>query len=121
MSQNSAKRPRTDEDGNSTLKDIEDEEIWMSDGNIIIAVVDEAQNERHLFKCHRSVLSSSLPVLKEMFEADQLSGASTTLASEHYEGIPIVRLFDEPQDVRQLLGIFYNPRYAASRWLKAAF
>ena len=94
----------------AVIKDIPDKEIWMSDGNIIIAAVDEAKNERYLYKCHRGLLSKTLPVLGEMFEADLSSGCVTSSASEHYEGLPIIRLYDERVHVQQLLQVIYDPR-----------
>ena len=111
MPANTSKRPRIDNADNPVLEDIQDEEIWMSDGNIVVAVVDEAKGERHLYKCHRGLLSKSLPVLGEMFEADHSSGCIVASASEHYEGTPVVRLYDESAHVQQLLQVIYNPRY----------
>lgn len=110
MSGNPSKRPRLGDTNVSDMKDIQDEEIWMQDGNIVVAAVDETKHERRLFKCHRGLLASRLPVLKEMFEADLTSGSVTASASEHYEGTPIVRLYDEPDHIRQLLHVLYNPR-----------
>ncbi|KAI0086521.1 hypothetical protein BDY19DRAFT_995812 [Irpex rosettiformis] len=101
--------------GPGAVKDIQDQEIWMSDGNIIIAALDEAKNERHLFKCYRGLLAHRLPVLKEMFDADP-SGAIIASASEHHAGIPLVRLYDEPKHVRRLLQVLYNPSELPYKW-----
>lgn len=53
------------------LRDIqvEDSDVLCNDGNVIIAVVDEQRNARHLLKCHRGVLSARLPALRDMFDA----------------------------------------------------
>lgn len=101
----------------TTLTDIQDDIVWMSDGNVIIAVVDEAKCKRHLFKCHRSVLASRLPALKDMPDVDQSSGSTAALASdsEHIDGVPVARLYDDIADVRQLLYILYNPRCVGFR------
>ena len=98
-------------------KDVHDEEIWMSDGNIIIGALDELKNERHLFKCHRGLLSSRLPTLHDMFEADGSGGLLSAAASEQYEGLPFVRLYDDPKDVKSLLRVLYNPRCVRSSHL----
>lgn len=110
MSANTHKRARPDDADKPGVQDIHDEEIWMPDGNIIIAAVDERKNQRRLFKCHRGLLASRLPVLKEMFEADLSSGLITASVSEHYEDTPIVRLYDDPEHIQELLSVLYDPR-----------
>ena len=45
VQENHHTRPQADLE---PAKDVHDEEIWMSDGNIIIGALDELKNERHL-------------------------------------------------------------------------
>ncbi|KAI0088127.1 hypothetical protein BDY19DRAFT_994533 [Irpex rosettiformis] len=118
MPEDTLKRRRVSggDDSGASPKDIQDKEIWMSDGNIIIAAVDKGKSERHLFKCHRGLLASRLPVLREMFDADISSESVTASASEHYEGAPIVRLYDEVKHVRKLLEVLYNPIKLPHKW-----
>ena len=112
------KRPRVDNTDSSVPNDVQDEEIWMQDGNIIIAVIDEAKNERIMFKCHRGLLVYSLTALKEMFEADHSCGSTAVSVSEHYDGTPVVRLYDEVDHVRHVLRVLYKPRYVIKIWLQ---
>ncbi|KAI0801825.1 hypothetical protein BC629DRAFT_1591506 [Irpex lacteus] len=116
MSANTHKRARPDDADKPGVQDIHDEEIWMPDGNIIIAAVDERENQRRLFKCHRGLLASRLPVLKDMFEADLSSGLITASVSEHYEDTPIVRLYDDPKHIQELLSVLYDPSKLPYKW-----
>ncbi|KAI0086522.1 hypothetical protein BDY19DRAFT_960361 [Irpex rosettiformis] len=97
-------------------KDIQDPVVWMSDGNIIVGVLDETNNERHMFKCHRGILSSRLPALRDMFEADGVGGSAGASASEKYQGLPFVRFYDNPKHVRLLLRVIYNPSTLPYKW-----
>ncbi len=99
MPPDTLKRQRLDEPSLEELTDVQYPEIWMSDGNIIIAAVDEEKNERHLFKFYRGLLADRLPVLRDMFEADLSSGSVGASVSEKYDGTPVVRLYDDHADV----------------------
>jgi hypothetical protein len=104
-----AKRPRLEEDvaEDAALVDIPDSEVWFSDGNIIIASVDDVNQQRHLFKCHRAVLARRLSALEDMFEAGAIADSAS--ASEQFGGLPVVRLYDPHEDVKALLRATYNP------------
>lgn len=45
----------------AALVNIPDPEVWFSDRNVIVAAVDEAKKEKHLFKCHQDMLGQRLP------------------------------------------------------------
>lgn len=102
------KRPRLgdEEAKGAALVDIPDPEVWFSDRNVIVAAVDEAKKEKHLFKCHRDMLAQRLPALGDMFEAGKM--ASSVSASEHIDSLPIVHLYNPPEYVRALLQVLFN-------------
>ena len=77
---------------------VEDKDIWMDDGNIIIS---GGTNPAHLFKCHKSILSKSSPVFSEMFGIE--------LTGDVYQGLPVVPLLDAAEDVRALLKMLHEP------------
>ena len=79
---------------------VEDKDIWMDDGNIIIS---GGTNPAHLFKCHKSILSKNSPVFSEMFGIE--------LTGNVYQGLPVVPLPDAAEDVRALLKTLYEPMY----------
>lgn len=100
-----AKRARLED--SEALLDTPDEEVWFSDGNIIVAAVDDVKNRRHLFKCHRGLLAKRLPALGDMFEAGIIAGSAS--ASEQFDGHPVVRLYDRHEHLKALLRALYDP------------
>lgn len=94
------KRKRT---GNDKLQD---PDIWLSDGNVIITAVDLTDDDKpvYLLKCHKSFLARHLVVFKDLFGLPQPPGR------EEHDGLPVVALTDCYQDVRGLLGMMYDLR-----------
>lgn len=90
------------------LNDTPNAEVWMADGNIIVAAVDESKKQRHLFKCHRGFLCKRLPALEDMFAAGDVAVSAS--ASEQYEGLPVVRFYDPYEQVKLLLECLYDAR-----------
>lgn len=92
------------------LEFVQDPDLWLSDGNIIIVAPDDSQESdslAHAFRVHKSVLAKHSPVLDDLFKLPQ------GLDAEVHEGVPIVRLTDSSSDVRDLLRMFYDPAYAS--------
>ncbi|KAK7690491.1 hypothetical protein QCA50_005589 [Cerrena zonata] len=79
--------------------------VWYEDGNVVLIA------ERKAFKVHRSILSSSSDVFRDMFEVvqpDLLDSSST------FDGCPIVHLSDTAKELTTFLEILYsqgNHRY----------
>lgn len=96
----SNKRRRTDSER------VQDPDIWMSDGNIIIATVDFSDDERptYVLKCHKSLLARHSQVFEDLFHIAQPS------VDDEYEGIPLVTLSDSYKDVKGLLRMLYDFR-----------
>lgn len=80
------------------LKYVEDQDVWMDDGSIIIAA---GTDPTHLFKCHKSVLSKNSLVFSEMF--------GLALTGNAYQDVPVVPLPDAANDVRTLIRMLYDP------------
>ncbi|TDL26491.1 hypothetical protein BD410DRAFT_741816 [Rickenella mellea] len=99
------KRTRTD-NGLGDEKKIDKicEELWFEDGNVVIASVETS---RHLFKVHKSVLSTHSLVLRDLFALPQPIAAVQT--EDTYNGLPLVDFPDSPDDVRDLLVALYYP------------
>lgn len=84
---------------------VQDPELWMSDGNIVVTAVETTEKESitHAFRVHKSVLAKHSPVFGDLFTLPQAA------ETEQYEGIPVVKLPDHYRDIRGLLRLFYNP------------
>ncbi|KAI0345787.1 hypothetical protein BDW22DRAFT_913487 [Trametopsis cervina] len=84
---------------------IRDADIWLSDGNIIIAVEDPKDRLRaYALKCHRSVLARHSQVFNTLFTLPQ-----SPEAEEEYDGAPVVRLADPYDDLKSLIQMLYDP------------
>jgi hypothetical protein len=97
--QQSSKRPRTDD----TIADhepVERGDPWLDDGNVIL------QAGTTQFRVHRSVLSASSAIFKDMFT---LSTPDKPLV----EGCPVVHLSDSADDLHHVLKAIYERRYVS--------
>ena len=75
------------------------EDIWYDDGNIVLIAEDMA------FKVHRSILSRSSEVFRDMFAlaTPDFSGYSPVVTT-----CPVVHLSDTANEIETLLGIMYS-------------
>ena len=93
------KRARTSSPTPTDLSALErDAKLWFSDGNLVLACGSTS------FCVHASVLSLNCRVFKDML------ASGTPSAGEVYEGIDVVRLSDDPEDMRLLLTPMYYRR-----------
>ena len=98
-----AKRPREREDeGAEVPAVVEDEKIWMEDGNIVVSA---GTNPVFMFKCHRSMLANVSDIFNDML------ALPFSDAVETYKGVPMVHLQDSPDDIRGLLRMLYDVTY----------
>ncbi|PIL23581.1 hypothetical protein GSI_14894 [Ganoderma sinense ZZ0214-1] len=67
-----------------------DEDFWLEDGSVVLVAKKTA------FKVYKGLLSAHSPVFSDMF-------SSTTHADETYDGSPVVRLSDSPEDLKWVL------------------
>ncbi|TDL25286.1 hypothetical protein BD410DRAFT_896201 [Rickenella mellea] len=93
----------------ATDQDIQSPDIWFSDGNIVIVVIetDENARRRHLYKVHKSILSMHSPVWRDMFGLPQ--SFNSPASGDCYNGVPVVILPDDVKDVDDLLSAIYKP------------
>ena len=71
-------------------------EMSFEDGNIVIIAASTA------FKVHRSVMSRKSALFKDLLSLPQPD------TEEKFEGLPVVRLLDPPEDISMLLDAIYN-------------
>ncbi len=89
-----------------SLELVQDPDLWIEDGNVVIAVADETSEEKIMrgFKCHRGVLAKHSQVFAGLFSIPP-SGE----AEDVYDGLPLVTLPDAYADVKNLLRFLYDP------------
>lgn len=80
-----------------------DPELYHNDGNIVIAAVDQADENTVYFKVHQTILSKYSMVFSDMFSLPQ------AVDLESYDGAPVVVLPDDAKDVRAFLTAIYDP------------
>ncbi len=82
--------------------------LWYPDGNVVLAT------DSFLFKVHKSLLSQHSSVFRDMFELPNIDSSianqsSAGMASESYEGLPLVTLVgDKGEDVAHLLRAVFD-------------
>ncbi len=67
-----------------------DKHFWFDDGNVVIVARGMG------YKVYKGLLAAQSPVFHDLF-------ASASHAEEVYDGCPVVRLSDSPQDLQCLL------------------
>ncbi|RDX48933.1 hypothetical protein OH76DRAFT_1483435 [Lentinus brumalis] len=70
-----------------------DSEFWLEDGNVVLVAKNVG------FRVYRGLLTAQSLVFYDMFSATSLR------ADEQYDGVPIVRLYDSPVDLRHLFRV----------------
>ena len=88
----SRKRARVNED--EKTPDLQkDEEVWLSDGNIVVVAANKIA-----FRVHKSILALQSEVFSDLFS---LPGADEA-TPETMDGCPVVHVSDSPDDIRRL-------------------
>ena len=75
---------------------VHDEEIWFSDGNVVLLAQGRA------FKVYQLLLARDSEVFRGLFALPQPSSA------EAVDGCPIVYLTDRPEELRHLLRVIFD-------------
>ncbi|KDQ58283.1 hypothetical protein JAAARDRAFT_262371 [Jaapia argillacea MUCL 33604] len=75
---------------------------YFPDGNVVLAAENADHKLRH-FRVHRSILALHSPVFADIFTMPVQPEA------EQYDGVPLVRLSDQSEDVSEFLKSFYGP------------
>ncbi len=70
-----------------------DEQVWFSDGNIVIVAAN-----KFAFRVHKCILSLRSEVFRDLFSLAYAEAAT----AEVMDGCPVVHLTDSPEDIRHL-------------------
>lgn len=84
------------------------EELWFSDGNVVLALVPPSNGagSTHVYRVHKSVLSSLSDVWRGLFSLSQPCSEMETFAETE-----VVRFYgDDPNDMREFLQVVYCQR-----------
>jgi hypothetical protein len=91
------KRPRTDK---------RDPDLYFPDGSVVLSATakdpTESQNLVY-FRVHKSVLAKHSLVFEDMLTIP------TPADQELYDGVPLVHLHDDAGEVKEFIGMLYNP------------
>ncbi|RPD58576.1 hypothetical protein L226DRAFT_466520 [Lentinus tigrinus ALCF2SS1-7] len=79
--------------GSATIVMERDEEFWLDDGNVVLVAQSTG------FRVYKGLLAAQSPIFHDMFSATSLR------ADERYDGVPVIRLFDSPVDLRHLFRV----------------
>ncbi|KAI1786059.1 hypothetical protein LXA43DRAFT_81168 [Ganoderma leucocontextum] len=89
-----AHRSGMEDTANPTVSPLEeltrDNDFWLEDGSVVLVAKKTA------FKVYKGFLSLHSPVFSDMF-------SSASHADETYDGCPVVRISDSPEDLKWLL------------------
>ena len=83
----------------STIVLQKDAHVYLDDGNIVLVA------GMTCFRVHRSLLAKYSPIFRDMFSLPQPED------QEMYDGVPMVELQDDPDILRALLRVIYEPLY----------
>ncbi|KAI0054912.1 hypothetical protein BV25DRAFT_1833470 [Artomyces pyxidatus] len=104
----SKKRQRTEGAEEEDIKEEESPDLWLKDGSIIIRTISKDSPPTHtLYKVHKYILALHCSVFAALFEGPQ---AAFAIGSEHHDGIPIMDLPDDAEDVHDFLTALYFPK-----------
>ena len=78
-----------------------DEEIWFSDGNVVL------ETKGHVFRVYRGQLAHNSEVFRDLFTIPQPMPVDT------FDGCPVVHLTDHPVELRHLLRVIFPGRRLA--------
>ncbi|KAI0045981.1 hypothetical protein FA95DRAFT_1607279 [Auriscalpium vulgare] len=111
------KRQRTDQDApgaqpqHPEVRIARSDVVWKPDGDLVIRTVSQGPDEltvtHTLYRVHKPVLALHSAVLASMFDGDQ---AAFEVASERYEGVPVMEMPDATEDMEYFLDAMYHPK-----------
>jgi hypothetical protein len=103
----STKRPRIHRSkSGEEIETYENPDLWFDDGNLVIRTVLSDNRAYTVCKVHKSVLASHSNVFHDLFDGPQ---AAFDVASDQYDGLPVIQLPDSPSEVNDFLKALYFP------------
>lgn len=79
--------------------------FYLPHGDLVLVPLTSENRPSKLFRVHRGILSYNSPVFSGM-----LTLPGSPLATEIYDGVPLVRMSDDEEDVVILLKALYDSR-----------
>lgn len=103
----STKRPRIYKNkSGDEIETYESPDLWFDDGNIIIRTVLNENRAYTVYKVHKSILALHSTVFSDLFDGPQ---SAFGVASDQYDGLPVIELPDLPSEVNDFLKALYFP------------
>ncbi|KZV76847.1 hypothetical protein PENSPDRAFT_730875 [Peniophora sp. CONT] len=106
-----ARKRGRDDDGDAVVEPsvTRSQDFYFNDGTIVLRALSKQDNVYTLFRVHKSLLALRCSVFHDMFgDGDALHFDG---ASEQYDGVPLMHLHDEPEDVLDFLKALYDPEF----------
>jgi hypothetical protein len=105
----STKRPRVHKtNSGDEIETYESPGLWFDDGNVIIRAVLNHNRAYIVYKIHKSILILHSNVFRDLFDGPQ---AAFDVASDRYDGLPVIQLPDSPSEVDHFLKALYFPEW----------
>ncbi|KAJ3558150.1 hypothetical protein NM688_g1093 [Phlebia brevispora] len=92
----SRKRPRVGSKSPEPSEPQRHERLWFEDGNVVLQAGDT------MFRVYRGILCNASEVFRDMFSIPQPPEGETV------DGVPLVRLYDSPFELADLLDVLLN-------------
>ena len=89
------------------IQTYESPDLWFEDGNIVIRTVLSDDRAYIAYKVHKSILISHSNAFRDMFDGPQ---TAFDIASDRYDGLPVIQLTDSPSEVNDFLKALYFPQ-----------
>ncbi|KAI0055200.1 hypothetical protein BV25DRAFT_1895420 [Artomyces pyxidatus] len=105
---NSRNKRQHREDEEEQINVVHSPDLWLKDGNILIRTTSkDTPPTQILYKVHKHTLALHSSVFATLFDGPQ---EALEVGSEHLDGIPVMDLPDEADDVRDFLKALYFPK-----------
>lgn len=78
--------------------------LYFPDGDVVLSAGDAGSKNAIILRVHRFMLSHHSPVFKDMFAFP--AGPNI---NETYDGVPVVQMPDNPNDLASLIEVLYYP------------
>ncbi|KZV76850.1 hypothetical protein PENSPDRAFT_679866 [Peniophora sp. CONT] len=111
LSSPTRKRARED-DGNAGGTEpnvIRSPDFYFNDGTIVLRTLSTQSNSYTLFRVHKSLLALHCTVFRDMFGEGNSAPFDST--SEQCDGVPLMHLHDDVEDLNDFLQALYHPEF----------
>lgn len=106
------KRARVDEPDVRQIVKCDD--LYFVDGNIILRAYCADKRAHSLFRVHKSLLALNCLFFRDLFGDSSDSSNLFDASSDKYDGLPVMDMQDDPQDVESFLRALYIPGYVVA-------